>query len=170
MTCNRGRFNLSGWALAGVLVSILLLGACGGKSSPAATSASGNAGPDMAPIVSGIALPAGYKIDANRTLVLGADDRWTGRVAYTSSTSADDVFDFLRREMPNFGWSETAAMRSDVSLLTFMSETTDRVATIHIERGGSMFGGATRVDMVVSPRVAPPTAKTMPTAPRPVNR
>ena len=105
-------------------------------------------------MVSGTALPPGYKIDSDRTLILGADDRWTGRLTYTTSTNADDTFDFLRREMPNFGWSEMTAMRSDTSLLTFASESTGRVATISIARG-SMLGGGVRVDMVVSPRDTP---------------
>ena len=133
----------------------LLMGGCAEKTPPATSGGGAVAG--VAPIVSGMALPPGYKIDTGRTLVLGADDRWTGRVSYTSSTSADDVFDFLRREMPNFGWTETAAMRSDVSLLTFASDGTDRVAMIEIARG-SMFG-STRVEIVVSPRVIPSSAK-----------
>jgi hypothetical protein len=136
------------------LAVLCLLGGCGEKSTPPATAASaGNAA--VVPVVSGTALPPGYKIDASRTLILGADDRWTGRLSYTSSTSSDDVFDFLRREMPNFGWTETTAMRSDSSLLTFVSESTGRVATINIQRGGSVLGGSTRVDMVVSVKDTP---------------
>lgn len=51
--------------------------------------------------------------------------------------------------MPNFGWAEVTAMRSDPSLLTFTSATTDRSAIISIARGPAL--GSTRVDMVVSP-------------------
>jgi hypothetical protein len=135
-------------------VGLILLCACSGdRKTPAATS-TGNAAPGAAPMVAGTALPPGYKIDSDRTLILGADDRWTGRLSYTTSTNADDTFDFLRREMPNFGWSEMTAMRSDTSLLTFQSESTGRVATIYIARGG-MLGGGVHVDMVVSPRAMP---------------
>ena len=107
------------------------------------------AGPDMAPIAAGTALPAGYKVDVARTIIFGTDERWTGRLTYTTGTSADDVFDFLHKEMPNFGWAEVTAMRSDPSLLTFSSATTNRFATINIVRGPAL--GSTRVEMVVSP-------------------
>jgi hypothetical protein len=135
-------------------VGLTLLAGCGGGEKAPAATATGSTAPGTAPMVAGTALPSGYKIDPDRTLILGTDDRWTGRLSYTTSTNADDTFDFLRREMPNFGWSEMTAMRSDTSLLTFMSESTGRVATIYIARG-SMLGGGVHVDMVVSPRDVP---------------
>jgi hypothetical protein len=136
-----------------ILVMIVgLLGACADRTPPTTASADGTA-IGVAPIVAGTALPPGYKIDADRTMVLGSDRNWTGRLSYSTSTDADEVFDFLRREMPSFGWTETTAMRSDVSLLTFVSEATNRVATVHIQRGSLL--GSTRVDMVVATRDAP---------------
>ena len=103
---------------------------------------------DMAPIVAGTALPAGYKVDLDRTIILGAPDKWTGRLSYTTSTGADEVFDFLHKEMANFGWTEATAMRSYLSLLTFTSAATNRTATVSIARGSIL--GSTRVDMVVA--------------------
>lgn len=139
--------------LAALGIGVALLCGCQGAKTPPATAA-GPAVAGAAPIVAGTALPPGYKIDSDRTLILGADDRWTGRLSYTTSTNADDTFDFLRREMPNFGWSEMTAMRSDTSLIAFSSESTGRVATLYISRG-SMLGGGVHVDMVVSPRDTP---------------
>jgi hypothetical protein len=103
-------------------------------------------------LAKGTALPAGYKIDPSRTMIFGTDEKWTGRLTYTASGSADEVFDFLHKEMPNFGWVEISAMRSDNSLLTFSSESTGRLATINIRRGNVM--GSTTVDMVVAPRTS----------------
>lgn len=103
-------------------------------------------------LAKGTALPAGYKVDPARTMIFGTDERWLGRLTYTASGSADEVFDFLHREMPNFGWVEISAMRSDNSLLTFSSESTGRLATINIRRGSVI--GSTLVDMVVAPRGA----------------
>ena len=111
----------------------------------------------------GIAMPAGYKVDAGRTLIFGNDENWTGRLAYTTKSSADEVFDFLHREMPNFGWVELSAMRSDASLLTFVSDATVRVATFHIGRGSML--GATEVDLVIGPKETG-AAKPAPRAPR----
>lgn len=103
-------------------------------------------------LAKGTALPAGYKVDPGRTMIFGTDERWTGRLTYTASGTADEVFDFLHKEMPNFGWVEISAMRSDNSLLTFSSESTGRLATINIRRGSAI--GATLVDMVVAPQAA----------------
>jgi hypothetical protein len=149
-----------------ILVGIVISSCSSHSDTPpvtATTAASVQAGANgqlalPAPVAAGIALPSGYKIDTGRTLVFGTDENWTGRLSYSTSASADDVFDFLHREMPNFGWTETTAMRSDVSLLSFMSAGNTRVATIHIERG-SAFGGNARVDMVVSPAPVMPTSQ-----------
>jgi hypothetical protein len=142
------------WA-AGIALAVGLAGCGGGgKRPPVMSSTASSQELAVTPVVAaGTALPAGYKIDAGRTLIFGTDETWTGRLSYTTNTAADDVFDFLHREMPSFGWTETTAMRSDVSLISFASNNTNRVATIHIERGGAL-GGNTRVDMVVSPGTA----------------
>lgn len=108
----------------------------------------GTAAPTMEPITAGTAMPAGYKIDADRTIIFGTDERWTGRLSYTTSTSADEAFDFLHKEMPNFGWAEVTAMRSDPSVITFTSTATSRSAIITIARAPTL--GSTRIEMVVS--------------------
>jgi hypothetical protein len=136
---------------------ILALSAC--AEGPAVTANNAPAAEDAAAagssaqimiLAKGTALPAGYKVDPNRTMIFGTDERWTGRLTYTAAGSADEVFDFLHREMPNFGWIEISAMRSDNSLLTFTSESTGRLATINIRRGSVI--GSTQVDMVVAPK------------------
>lgn len=114
------------------------------------TVSDGGASPaQMAVLAAGTALPAGYKVDTGRTMIFGTDERWTGRLSYTTNTAADEVFDFLHREMPNFGWAEISAMRSDNSILNFTSAGTGRLATVTIRRAGL---GLTQVDMVVSPQ------------------
>jgi hypothetical protein len=133
------------------LVVVFGLSACAEKEPVRADMSAppAAAGPNMAPIAAGTALPAGYKVDTARTIIFGTDEAWTGRLSYTTSTEADEVFDFLHKEMPNFGWAEITAMRSDPSLLTFTSSATGRMATITIARGSGLL--STRVDMVVSP-------------------
>jgi hypothetical protein len=135
-----------------VLLAGLSLTACAEQESIRAdkTVASGTtAGPKMTPIAAGTALPAGYKVDPDRTIIFGTNEKWTGRLSYTTTTSADEVFDFLHKEMANFGWTEVTAMRADPSLLTFTSPTTARNAVLTIARGSVL--GSTRVDKVVSP-------------------
>ena len=133
------------------LVALVISGCTNDSALPvtAGHSASGTGAP-LTVVAAGTALPDGYKFDSGRTMIFGTDERWTGRLSYTTTLSADDTFDFLHREMPNFGWTEVAAMRSTTSFLTFTSEATGRVATIEIEHGG--WGGSTHVDMVVMPQ------------------
>ncbi len=161
----------------GLLGSMLLLAVAGctpASSSPVTTptaSAAGTTSPDT--IIAGTALPAGYRIDTARSLILGGGETWTGRLSYTASGNADEVFDFLRREMPHFGWVEINAVRSDINLLTFASEATNRIATIQVDRGTVL--GSTRVDMIVSPSrltppPPPPAASPPATKPRPPAR
>ena len=142
----------------GMICMGALLAACADKPSVTAGDANANGPAAMTVVAAGVALPAGYKVDADRTLIFGTDEHWTGRVAYTTKSSADDVFDFLHKEMPNFGWTELTSMRSDVSLLTFTSEETSRVAVVRIGRGSML--GSTAVDLVVSPRENGAGAKT----------
>ena len=131
-----------------LILCAVLLAACAEKAPVTSAQAPGE--PAMAVIASGIAMPAGYKVDAGRTLIFGTDESWTGRLSYSTKTSADDVFEFLHKEMPNFGWTELSSMRSDTSVLTFTSDATNRVATVHIGRGSIL--GATEVDLVVAPK------------------
>jgi hypothetical protein len=155
--------------IAAAAVLALLLGACASDQAPvtSATGPTAVSGPSLATLAQGIALPAGYKVDSDRTTIFGTDERWTGRLTYTTSTAADEVFDFLHKEMPNFGWAELTAMRSDISILSFMSDSTARMATVHIARGG-MLGANTRVDMVVTPQDTRPGRPSG--APRPQGR
>ncbi len=135
------------------IAAVIVAGFLGACAANQVTSDS-PAPPPLTMAAKGIAMPAGYKLDADRTLIFGNDENWTGRLAYSAKASADEVFDFLHREMPNFGWVELSAMRSDASLMTFVSEATARVATFHIARGSML--GSTTVDLVIGPKETAP--------------
>ncbi|HEX6957473.1 MAG TPA: hypothetical protein VF194_05750 [Ferrovibrio sp.] len=117
----------------------------GGSTSPPDSSANRGGPP---PQISGIALPEGYSLDANRTIILGEGDRWIGRLSYSVNSSADSMFDFIRQEMVNHGWTEVAVVRAETSQLTYLSGAGDRVASILITRS-TLYGS--KVDMTVSP-------------------
>ena len=168
MICYRGEgiCRMRAFRVVAVVGVVLALGACAKQESVTAAGGAptGTDGFNLPTITTGTALPAGYKIDTSRTMIFGTDERWMGRLAYFTKTNADDVFAFLHREMPNFGWSEMSSMRSDNSVMTFSSENTGRMATITIRRGSIV--GNTEVDMVVSPRENT-RATAAPAAPRP---
>lgn len=114
---------------------------------------------------SGVALPAGYSLDSEHSLTLGAGERWSGRLVFTVGLSASEVFDFYRREMPRLGWSEGAVMRADTSVLTFNSAATARVAVVQI--ADRTLGGV-RVQMVVSPETGGADAASVAGQPEPL--
>jgi hypothetical protein len=145
----------------------LLAGCVPQNSAPVASPSSPETANTNSPetLIAGTALPAGYNIDSNRSLILGSGESWTGRLSYTATGSADEVFDFLRHEMPNFGWTELNAVRSDINLLTYEHDATGRIATIRIERVTVL--QSTRVDMIVAPRNTPVVARPAPPKPHP---
>ena len=125
------------------LALFLTLAACGGSGG-----GQPDAGGQLTPAtITGLPMPQDASIDNGRSIILGAGDRWTGRVSYTVGSSADDMFAFFRRDMPNFGWTELTSVRADTSALTFRSDATGRIANVLIGRG-TLWGS--KVDVVVS--------------------
>ncbi|CAN0293715.1 unnamed protein product [Discosporangium mesarthrocarpum] len=148
--------------------ALLLAAGCtsGDGSVSTATTSTGNASRTAVGFAQfpDIAVPAGAKMDVERSLVLGARDDWIGRLSMNTSGSTSESYDFFLREMPKFGWQEITTVRSEVSVLTYSRE--NRVATIQI-RSKTLGGSA--VDITVSPRGRPPAAfsagSTMPASP-----
>jgi hypothetical protein len=136
-------------------VVALVLGACGLTGQTASTGAqssggSGNAtpGPGFTRFTD-IPMPANNSIDLDRSLILGTDQQWTGRLVINSGSNVADMYEFYRREMPNFGWSEVTTVRAANSVLVFQQNA--RVVTIQITPTRGLTGGST-VDLTMAPR------------------
>lgn len=138
------------WGKVGFVLASILLGGC--QSMSLAPSGGGNTDKETRggppPQISGVALPEGYSLDVNRTIILGEGDRWIGRLSYSVNSSSDTMFDFIRREMTNHGWAEVAVVRAETSQLTYLSGGGDRVASILIARS-TIYGS--KIDMTISP-------------------
>lgn len=78
-----------------------------------------------------IPIPSSASLDNERSLVLGSQDAWLGRVVLNTSSSLPNMFEFYTNEMRRFGWSEVTTVRGDPSTLTFTRA--NRVATVRIE-------------------------------------
>ena len=91
-------------------------------------------------------------MDVDKSLILGAGEGWVGRMVLLTSGSSTRMFDFYRREMPRFGWTEFTAIRAATSVLTYSRA--DRVATVRIS--SETLGGA-QVEFTVSYRNRPPS-------------
>jgi hypothetical protein len=124
------------WALA----AVFMLTAC--ETGP-------GAGAKRAQLqFSGIALPQGYDLNEKETLVLGEGERWTGRLVYSIDSSAEDMFDFMRRQMPAMGWTEISIVRAKTNVLTYSSAGTGRFATVEISPDW-LWGSTVR--MIIAP-------------------
>lgn len=141
-----------------VVASVLVLAAgctSGDGTVPTAGTSTGSASRTAVGFAQfpDIAVPAGAKMDVERSLVLGARDDWIGRLSMNTTGSTSESYDFFLREMPKFGWQEITTVRSEVSVLTYSRS--GRVATIQISR--KTLGGSA-IDITVSPRGRPPAA------------
>ena len=159
-------------SLAAVLIAAsLTLAACAPGAGPLSRSASsGNStaagnGKQQATQVqySDIPVPRGRKINIDKTVVVGSDV-WYGQLTFDTSHSAESMFNFYTRELPNYGWQKITSARAQTSLLTYDRQ--NRVLTMAIRP--NRFRGS-EVMITVSPREqATPLAPTLqPGAPAP---
>lgn len=138
-------------ALAVAMIVAVLAGGCTKSTAVSSTPPEAKKAGTIAPTGFGqfndIPIPEGSTMDIDRTLILGAQERWIGRLSLSTSQSAPATFDTFQSQMPKFGWTEVSAVRSETSVLTFSQG--ERVATIQIAR--TTFGGA-NVDITMTPR------------------
>ena len=91
-------------------------------------------------------IPTGSKIDIEKTLVFGSKP-WFGQLALKSLSSTNQLFNFYRENLPQYGWQEITSVRAPTSILTYSSP--ERVLTIAIQ-SATLTGS--HVTLTVSPR------------------
>ena len=159
---NRGSILL---LLAG---SAALLAGCERAQSIAATqltTSTMSSGPPSSVIppdvvrIPDIPIPPNGRIVREDTAIIGPDDNWNGQVVITTSSTAAQMTEYYRVEMPTLGWGETAVVRARRTAITFTRG--DRIAMVRIAPSGE-------VDEVVAPTTAQPgtTRSRAPAAPR----
>lgn len=154
-------------AVIGVLaLGIPAVGGCSGVAGSSSAAAPGaDAGPADAAATnaagfarfSDIPMPPKNSIDLDRTIVFGTERDWIGRIALSSSLNVSDTYDFYKREMPRFGWTELTSVRSATSVLSYQMD--NRIATIQVS--GQRFGGST-IDFWMNPRAGAGASAVMP--------
>ena len=139
-------------AAVAAATAALALAACDiGPQLPASTApapAEGSSDGAFQP-VSDVPIPDGARLDSERSLVLGSEDNWTGRLVFSVSESSADAFARYHQEMQRFGWTLITSVQAESSVLTFSQG--ERIATIQID--GRTLSGAT-VAITMSPRYA----------------
>ena len=103
-------------------------------------------------------LPAGARIDHEKSLIMGAGDQWVGRVRLDVGRDVGAAYKFFLETYPQQGWTLVTAVRGPSSLLVFTKQ--ERNATVEFQEG-SLFGGGS-VTMTVSPRNAAVSAPRRP--------
>lgn len=109
-------------------------------------------------LVKDIPLPGDALTDADKTLIMGQADSWTGRLVLTTGLSPAEAFAFFQERMEAPGWRLLSATQARTSILTFLRG--DRVASIQIE--GRFLTGSTVLVIVApfqgaGPKAAPPS-------------
>ena len=126
-------------SLVAVLIAAsLTLAACAPGAGPMSRSAStgnstagANAKQQAAQVqYSDIPVPKGRKINVDKTVVVGTDV-WYGQLTFDTSHSAEAMFNFYTRELPNYGWRKITSARARTSILTYDRQ--NRVMTMAIQ-------------------------------------
>ena len=147
-------FSIIGRCAIAVLVLVGSLAGCVQTSyfmpdSQDSSSSSGGAATTENKQFSDIPMPSGVSINANKTLVFGADP-WFGKLTLDTLRGQNAMFDFYRKNLPKYQWEEVTFVRSQTSILT--STQANRVISISI-RKGTLLGA--EITITISPRSMP---------------
>lgn len=96
---------------------------------------------------SDVPVPANARMDLDKTIILGAEDGWIGRLALDANYPLTEMYAFYEREMPKFAWDRITVVRSSVTTMTYSRGA--RIATITLQPRGA---GAAIIDFTVSPQ------------------
>lgn len=142
-----------------VLGLALLVAGCGGsseKNEQPARLASAAPVPPIGPTTpppstitrfTDIPVPPDNTVDLERTVMVGGEADWLGRVLLSTPMETAAVWEFYRREMPRYGWHEIAAhWRPGNSVLFYQLH--NRVATIEL----ASRAGITQIEFWMNPR------------------
>lgn len=81
--------------------------------------------------ITDIALPAGAKLDAESSLIIGTTDRWFGRIVLKTDSPTVQLFNHFYNTLQTFGWNLITALQAKTSILSFQRG--ERIALIQIE-------------------------------------
>jgi hypothetical protein len=94
-----------------------------------------------------IPIPEGAKMNMDRSLILGEDNAWIGRLVIESTSSKAQLFDFFKSRTRELGWREITSVRATVSVLSYSKE--NRIMTITFQSQAVM---GTTVSITMSPK------------------
>jgi len=99
-------------------------------------------------MLAGTPLPPGSVIVNDKSLLIGGQGHWVGRLVLNLAGSTQDAYAFFEEHMPAQGWEVISIVRGEQSLMVLTKQ--DLTATVAFtERSGFGAGTAT---MTVTPR------------------
>lgn len=114
-------------------------------NNPNAVAPQGELPPNVLTIPD-LPVPPGSQVVLGDTVIVGDDLAWTGQVVMVGdSTQPVQVVEFMRKNMPQYGWTETAIVRSRRTSLTYVKG--ERFATVRV----LPLHAGVEVDVVVAP-------------------
>ena len=96
--------------------------------------------------ISDIPIPANSIIDDEKTLIIGKNDEWMGRISITSSSNVDEIYDFFHKEMINFSFEKKTSEKSIISTLIY--ENNRKAIFIKISK---LKSGKTYIEITATP-------------------
>jgi hypothetical protein len=94
-----------------------------------------------------IPIPEGAKMNMDRSLILGEDNAWIGRLVIESTSSKAELFDFFKERTRQLGWREITSVRASISVLSYSKGT--RIMTITFQSAAVV---GTTVSVTMSPK------------------
>lgn len=96
-------------------------------------------------------IPPGASIQKEDTVIVGADEDWTGQVVLRAPYRVAQMTEYYRKEMLRFSWVETSIVRARRTAISFTKEL--RVVIVRIS---ALSDSESEIDIVVSPNAAGP--------------
>ena len=86
-------------------------------------------------------------MNMDRSLILGEDNAWIGRLVIESTSSKAELFDFFKERTRQLGWREITSVRASISVLSYSKGT--RIMTITFQSAAVV---GTTVSVTMSPK------------------
>ena len=97
-----------------------------------------------------IPLPKDARISPDKSIILGEEDNWAGRIELSSSMESLEASAFFTAEYPKHGWQLISSIKAKLSILVFTSNT--RTLTLEISEGGPL-AAKSMIVMTVAPKI-----------------
>ncbi len=131
---------------------VVFLAACSSAPSAPAVSVGADGKVQNANQLLGqLSLPAGARLLADQSLIIGSGDNWVGRVVLDVGRNPDAAYGFFLETYPAQGWTVVSAVRGKSSLLVLTRQ--ERTATVELIDGGMLSNS--QVLLTMAPRNAP---------------